>query len=119
MFVRFWQSGADTRIRRSRSCAKAFPGSGPQDKFAAKRLVPLAAAAGLKGNHAWAARILGARDAMIERMGVAPVDTADDLQEQAEREARAHLGPDRWAQAYAAGRRTSIDSLLKEIDRAP
>lgn len=88
------------------------------DKFAAKRLVPLAAAAALKGNHAWAARILGARDAAIERTGIATVDTpVDDLQEQAERGARAHLGPDRWAQAYAAGRKTSLDSLLREIDR--
>jgi hypothetical protein len=39
-----------------------------------------------------------------------------DLQEQSELEARARLGPDRWALAYAAGRRTSIDSLLKDID---
>jgi len=39
-----------------------------------------------------------------------------DLQEAAEREARARLGPDRWAAAYAAGRKTSIDALLKDID---
>jgi hypothetical protein len=26
------------------------------------------------------------------------------------------LGPDRWAMAYAAGRKTSIDGLLKDID---
>jgi hypothetical protein len=36
----------------------------------------------------------------------------------AEREARAHLGPDRWARTYAAGQSASIDSLLKEIERA-
>jgi hypothetical protein len=35
-----------------------------------------------------------------------------------ERETRARLGPERWAQAYAAGRKSSIDMLLKDIDRA-
>jgi predicted ATPase/DNA-binding XRE family transcriptional regulator len=90
------------------------------DKFAfVYTLVPLAAAAVLKGDDAWAARILGVRDAVSERTGATVVlKLVHDLQEQAEREARAHLGPDLWAQAYAAGRRTSIDSLLNEIDRA-
>ena len=91
------------------------------DKFAfVHALVPLAAAAALKGDDAWAARILGARDAVTERTGATVVDkSVHDLREQAEREARARLGPDRWAQAYAAGRRTSIDALLKDIDDAP
>ena len=89
------------------------------DKFAfVYALVPLAAAAVLKGDDAWAARILGARDAVTERTGVTVVDKAvHDLRERAEREARARLGPDRWVAAYAAGRSTSIDSLLKDIDR--
>jgi ATP/maltotriose-dependent transcriptional regulator MalT len=88
------------------------------DKFAfVYTLVPLAAAAMLKGDEAWAARILGARDALIERTGLMLVDTAaDDLREQAEREARARLGPDRWAAAYAAGRRSRIDAVLKDIE---
>jgi predicted ATPase/DNA-binding XRE family transcriptional regulator len=81
-------------------------------------LVPLAAAAVLKGDDAWAARILGARDAVTERTGAAVADkSVHDLREQAEREARARLGPDRWGQAYAAGRKSSIDVLLKDIDR--
>ena len=81
------------------------------------RAGPLAAAAALKGDDAWAARILGARDAVIERTGVAVADSpVHDLREQAEREARARLGPDRWARAYAAGRRTSIDSA-QDLDR--
>jgi predicted ATPase/DNA-binding XRE family transcriptional regulator len=81
-------------------------------------LVPLAAAAVLKRDDAWAARILGARDAVTERTGATVVDRAvRDLRDQAERETRARLGPDRWARAYAAGRRASIDALLKEIDR--
>ena len=65
----------------------------------------------------WAARILGARDAVTERTGATVVDKwVHDLGEQAEREVRARLGPDRWARAYAAGRVTSIDSLIKDID---
>jgi hypothetical protein len=89
------------------------------DKFAfVYALLPLAAAAVIKGDDAWAARLLGARDAVIERTGAAVADTsADDLKEQAERDVRARLGPDRWAQAYAAGRRASIDTLLNDIDR--
>jgi predicted ATPase/transcriptional regulator with XRE-family HTH domain len=90
------------------------------DKFAfVYALVPLAAAAVLKGDDAWAARIVGARDAVTERTGVTVVDTSvQDLREHAERQARERLGPDRWARAYAAGRGASIDALLKDIDRA-
>ena len=87
-----------------------------QDKFSfVYAMAPLAAAAALKGNDAWAARILGARDAVSESTGAKGLDV-DALREQAERTARARLGPDRWAQAYAAGRRTSIDALLNDID---
>ena len=82
-------------------------------------LVPLAAAAVLKGDDLWTARILGARDAVTERTGATVVDKwLHALGEQAEREVRARLGPDRWARAYAAGRATSIDALIKDIDRA-
>ena len=56
---------------------------------------------------------------MTERTGATVVDrSVHDLREQAEREVRARLGPDRWARAYAAGRVTSIDSLMKDIDSA-
>jgi predicted ATPase/DNA-binding XRE family transcriptional regulator len=91
-----------------------------QDKFAfVYALVPLAAAAVLKNDDQWAARILGARDAVTERTGVTFVDkSVQDLREQAEREARARLGLDRWNVAYAAGRKSSIDALLKDIDGA-
>jgi hypothetical protein len=89
-----------------------------QDRFAfVYALVPLAAAAVQKGDDAWAARILGARDAVTERTGVAVADkSVHDLREHTEREARARLGPARWARAYTAGRTSSIDSLLKDID---
>jgi tetratricopeptide (TPR) repeat protein len=89
------------------------------DKFAfVYALVPLAAAAALTGNDAWAARILGVRDAVTERTGATVVDhSVSDLREQAERHVRARLGASRWDRAYAAGRNASIDSLIKEIDR--
>jgi hypothetical protein len=80
-------------------------------------LVPLAAAAALKEDAAWAARILGARDAVAERTGATVTDTSiKQLREMAERESQTRLGPDRWARAYSAGRGASIDSLLKDID---
>jgi tetratricopeptide (TPR) repeat protein len=83
-------------------------------------LGPLAAAAALKGDDTWAARILGARDAVTERTGVMVVDKSlDDLQELAEREVRTRLGPDRWARAYATGRVSSIEALLKDIEGRP
>jgi predicted ATPase/DNA-binding XRE family transcriptional regulator len=80
-------------------------------------LVPLAAAAVLKGDDEWAARVLGAGDAVTERTGATVAEKlVSDLKEQAERQGRARLGADRWARAYASGRTASIDSLLKEID---
>jgi hypothetical protein len=90
------------------------------DKFAfVYALVPLAAAAMLKGDDVWVARILGARDAVTERTGVIVSDkSVQDLQHQTERDARERLGPDRWAAAYAAGRISSIDALLNDIDNA-
>ena len=89
------------------------------DKFAfVYALVPLAAAAVLKGQDAWAARLVGASDAITERTGVIVVDkSVQDLRDLAE-QARGRLGPHRWARAYGAGRAASVDSLLKDIDRA-
>ena len=91
-----------------------------QDKFAfVSALIPLAAAAAMKGDDAWAARILGARDAVSERTGVAIVDQSVlQLNERTERDTSARLGPEKWARAYAAGRNASIDALIRDIDRA-
>ena len=91
------------------------------DTFAfAYALVPLVAAAAVKNDDTWTARILGVRDAITERTGITVSDkSVRDLQEMAERQARTRLGPDRWARAYAAGRVTSIDSLIADIDRGP
>jgi predicted ATPase/DNA-binding XRE family transcriptional regulator len=88
------------------------------DKYAfVYALVPLAAAAMLKGDATWAARILGARAAVTERTGAkVVVQVIHDLGDRAEREARARLGAERYASAFAAGRTASIDSLLKDID---
>ena len=89
------------------------------DKYAfVHAAVPLAAAAALKGNHAWAARILGARNIVAERTGVRIViKPAQVLSEEVEREVRERLGPERWNRAYAAGRQASIDALLNDIER--
>jgi len=91
-----------------------------QDKFGiVYGLVALAAAAALKGDDAWVARILGARDAIRERAGSSLIDPMlRELGERTERESRSRLGPDRWAHAYAEGRKASIDSMLEDIDRA-
>jgi len=91
-----------------------------QDKFAfVSALIPLAAAAVLKGDDAWAARILGAQDAVSERTGAAVVDhSVRQLRDRTEQRARVRLGPKKWASAHATGRSASIDSLIKDIDRA-
>ena len=101
-------------VRESLTCIRDL-----QDKYAfAYTLVPLVAAAVLKGDDAWAARILGARDAVSERTGATVVlQLVHDLHVQSEREVRARLGPDRWADAYAAGQRTSFDALLADMDQ--
>jgi len=100
-------------VRESLTCIRDL-----QDKYAfAYTLVPLVAAAIIKGDDAWAARISGALDAVSERTGATVVlKWVHDLQMQSEREVRARLGPDRWADAYAAGRQTSFDALLEDID---
>jgi predicted ATPase/DNA-binding XRE family transcriptional regulator len=89
-----------------------------QDKFEIVwALLPLAAAAILKKDYEWAARILGARDAVAELTAIkVATELANDLQQGAEKEARARLGAERWAHAYAAGRGASIDALLKDLD---
>jgi predicted ATPase/DNA-binding XRE family transcriptional regulator len=90
------------------------------DKFAFVHImVPLAAAAILKGDGAWAARILGARDAVAERSGARVADgLAHELLGTIEREGRKGLGANRWVQAYESGRTASIDSLLNDIESA-
>ena len=95
-----------TRIRELKD-QFAFPGA----------LVVLAGAAALKGDDAWVARILGAQDAVTDGTGVIVVDSSSrHLREQVERDSHARLGPERWALAYAAGRKASIDALIKDID---
>ena len=102
-------------VRESLVCSRQL-----QDKFAfIYALIPLAAAASLKNDDAWAARILGTRDAITERIGATIADQSTrGLREEAERQGRSRLGSDRWARAYAAGRNASLDSLLKEIEAA-
>jgi hypothetical protein len=91
-----------------------------QDTFAyTYALLPLAAAAAQKGDDAWVARLIGARDAVMERTGATVVDPMiQEFLEQPERGARERLGADRWARSHAAGRKISIESLLTDIDTA-
>lgn len=90
-----------------------------RDKFGfVYALTPLAAAAVLKGDYAWAARVLGSRDAVTKRTGATSIDkSVQEMRDRTEEEARLQLGPDRWARAHEAGRSASIESLLKDIDR--
>ena len=87
------------------------------DRFAlVYALVPLAAAAEMLGDDAWAARILGTRDGVTERTGATAVDeSVRDLRQRVERDSQARLGPARWALEYENGRNATIDSLLIEI----
>jgi predicted ATPase/DNA-binding XRE family transcriptional regulator len=89
------------------------------DKFAfVHTLVPLAAAVALQGEDVWAAQILGSRHAVTEATGATIVDrSVNELRQETELAVRARLGEDRWARAYAAGRKSSIDSLMNDIDR--
>jgi ATP/maltotriose-dependent transcriptional regulator MalT len=88
------------------------------DKFAfVHTLVPLAAAAALKGEHAWAAQILGACHAVTEATGATIVDrSVNELRQETEHAVRARLGNDRWVRAHAAGRKSTIESLANDID---
>ena len=100
-------------VRENLACIREL-----QDTFAfVYALVALAAAAVLKGDDEWAARILGAGDSVTERTGATVVDkSVQDVRAQVERGVRARLGPDRWARAIAAGRSASIDALINDID---
>jgi len=88
------------------------------DKFALLfALAPLAAAAELKGDDAWAARIVGVRDGVTERTGARAVDDSmRDVWERVERDARGRLGQRRWAREYETGRSASIESLMTEVE---
>ena len=58
--------------------------------------------------------------AVTERTGATVMDpSVQDLRDQAERDEHVmRLGQDRWAHAYEGGRSTTIDSLLRDIDRS-
>jgi len=89
-----------------------------QDKYAyVYALIPLASAALRKSDALWAARILGAHDALAERSGfTVAIALVSDLRVRAERDARKLLGPQRWRQEHAAGRGMSIEQLMNDID---
>ena len=121
MFAPSWRSGADDAdaaigfVRETVICSRQL-----HDRFAfVYALIPLAAAAALRGDDVWVARILGARDAVTERTGTTVGDkSVRDLRDRAEEQARTRLTAERWSRAYAAGRSASIDSLLHDIESA-
>jgi hypothetical protein len=91
------------------------------DKFVfVYALVPLSVAAALKGDDAWVARIVGLRDALMESTGAVVIvdQSTHALRESGERVARARLGAEGWAAAYAAGRRGSLDGLMRDVEAA-
>ncbi len=89
------------------------------DKFAFMRAMTiLAAAVALRGDHPWAARLLGVYEMVAERTGATLVGHVRDLRERTESAVRDRLGPDGWARAYGGGRAASIDALIHEIDTA-
>jgi hypothetical protein len=90
------------------------------DKFVfVHMMVPLAAAAALKEDYEWAARVLGVQHDVTERAGPTFMDHAvRDLRARIEADARTRLGADRFDHAFAAGGTCSIDVLLEDIDRA-
>jgi predicted ATPase/DNA-binding XRE family transcriptional regulator len=94
--------------------------NGIHDRFAfLYALVPLARAAALKGDLAWVARIVGTRDAVAERTGVAVADKAmRELRECGERAAHESLAASKWSRPYAAGRVASLEALLRDVDSA-
>jgi predicted ATPase/DNA-binding XRE family transcriptional regulator len=102
-------------VRETVTCSRQL-----HDRFAfVYALIPLAAAAALKGDDVWVAKILGARDAITERTATTVSDkSVRDLRERAEAQARARLTAEGWSRAYAAGRSASIDSLLHDIESA-
>ena len=110
-----------TPTKRLRWCAKASLSIRElHDKFAfVYALVPLARRGGSERRRRLGGADSRARDAVTERTGATVVDNSvHDLRDRAERDVRARLGPDRWDRAYAAGRVSSIDALMKDIDRS-
>ena len=89
------------------------------DKFAfVYALVPLAAAAVLNGDDAWAARILGARDAVTERTGVTVVDKSVETSRNGRNGRRVHASVRNAGRSPMRPGAVPIDSLMEDIDRA-
>jgi len=102
------------RHHTSNRHAESFYQLAVRDVYA---LVPLAATARLKGEDAWAAKVLGTKDAIAERSGgTAASMWIQQLRERVEQEARGRLGLTEWTRAYESGRTVSIDSLLNDLE---
>jgi len=103
------------------SGARTARGGGVDELTRVGLPLPLTAIVGRKAvckeRHVWAARILGARDAVAESTGASIVDSGvNHVRLMAEHKARTVLGAEGWTRAYATGRTASIDSLLTDIE---
>lgn len=74
----------------------------------------LAGSAGLAGDGERAARLLGASSALREALGTPAASHERDEAEMMVAEARAALGEERWAEAFAAGAALPTDAAIAE-----
>ena len=80
----------------------------------ARGLEELASTAGVAGQGERAARLLGAAAAVRETIGAPQPPQEQTDVEQAVAAARAALGEEAWAAAYAAGRALSLEQAIAE-----
>jgi ATP/maltotriose-dependent transcriptional regulator MalT len=83
----------------------------------AESLEGLALTAAAAGEDTWAersARLLGAAAVLRERVGTPPSSMGQAYMEQLAVPARAALGEERWAAAFAAGRGLSLEEAIAE-----
>ena len=87
----------------------------PLTAFALRPLLDLAGALAVAGRGEQAARFLGAGEALLETFGVTRAVALDWAEiEAAVAPARAALGEERWAAAFAAGRALSLEEAIAE-----
>ena len=111
-----WRGGGARWPRPRRSCARRWrsPGSWATRAGAPRGLEQLAATAGVAGQGARAARLLGAAAALREALGAPQPPQERTDTEQAVAPARAALGEEAWAAAYAAGRALTLEQAIAE-----
>jgi predicted ATPase/DNA-binding CsgD family transcriptional regulator len=87
-----------------------------QPWFLALTLEALACAVALQGHPTWAARLWGHAEAIRKTLGASKPMPAEQMQEQLLGLARAQLGEEAFAVAWAEGRQMSLDTVLSTRD---